>query len=219
MELETRYARQGGAQIAFQVCGRGGWICCSSQVSSRIWTEIRGAAHTAYRSFVLRLSRMARVIRHDKRGNGLSDPVDSVPAMKQRCADAFAVLEAAGSTSAVVLGHCEEGLDDHRRQTIRHPAWAARQCTVSVLPAGLQPSMEQLGALAPPSAATGRRRACGVDSLAQEHVMSSGAGRHGSAPDARQRHLGRTSTRSCARCRRSRSASDGSARRSRSSAR
>jgi pimeloyl-ACP methyl ester carboxylesterase/DNA-binding CsgD family transcriptional regulator len=107
MQLETRYARQAGAHIAFQVCGRGGVdLLFIPGLISHLDLEWED---TAYRSFVLRLSRMARVIRYDKRGNGLSDPVASVPSMEQRCADATAVLDAAGSTSAVVLGHCEGG--------------------------------------------------------------------------------------------------------------
>ena len=84
MQLETRYARQAGAHIAFQVCGRGGVdLLFIPGLISHLDLEWED---TAYRSFVLRLSRMARVIRYDKRGNGLSDPVDSVPSMEQRCA-------------------------------------------------------------------------------------------------------------------------------------
>ncbi|MDT4979182.1 MAG: hypothetical protein QOG07_1061 [Pseudonocardiales bacterium] len=107
MQLETRYARQGDAHIAFQVCGHGGIdLLFVPGLISHLDLEWED---TEYRSFMLKLSRMARIIRYDKRGNGLSDPVDSLPTMHERCSDAFAVLDAAGSTSVVVFGHCEGG--------------------------------------------------------------------------------------------------------------
>lgn len=63
----------------------------------------------AYRRFVRRLAASARVIRYDKRGTGLSDPVAAVPALEQRVDDLGAVLDAAGSARAVVLGYSEGG--------------------------------------------------------------------------------------------------------------
>ena len=105
--METRYAGHGNAHIAFQVCGRGPVdLLFIPGLISHLDLEWED---TAYRSFILRLSRMARVVRFDKRGTGLSDPVGSLPTMRQRCADAFAVLEAVGSTSVVAFGHCEGG--------------------------------------------------------------------------------------------------------------
>ena len=64
---------------------------------------------SAYRSFIRCLGRMARVIRYDKLGNGLSDPVAELPTMQQRCQEALAVLAAAESTAVVIFGHCEGG--------------------------------------------------------------------------------------------------------------
>jgi pimeloyl-ACP methyl ester carboxylesterase len=63
----------------------------------------------AYRRFVRQLAAYGRVIRYEKRGTGLSDPVLAVPGLEQRVDDLCAVLEAAGSTRAVVLGYSEGG--------------------------------------------------------------------------------------------------------------
>lgn len=63
----------------------------------------------AYRRFVRQLAMSARVIRYDKRGTGLSDPVAAVPTLEQRVDDLGAVLDAVGSARAVVLGYSEGG--------------------------------------------------------------------------------------------------------------
>ena len=56
-----------------------------------------------------RLNSFARLIRFDRRGVGLSDPVspDAPPTLEQWVEDAIAVLDAVGSRRAVVLASCE----------------------------------------------------------------------------------------------------------------
>jgi len=63
----------------------------------------------SYRRFVRQLAAFARVIRYDKRGTGLSDPVAAVPTLEERVDDLGVVLDAAGSARAVVLGYSEGG--------------------------------------------------------------------------------------------------------------
>lgn len=75
----------------------------------------------AYRRFVRQLAGFARVIRYDKRGTGLSDPVAEVPTLEQRADDLGAVLDAAGSARAVVLGYSEGG-PAAIRFAVREPA-------------------------------------------------------------------------------------------------
>ena len=77
----------------------------------------------AYRRFVRQLGGFARVIRYDKRGTGLSDPVAEVPTLEQRADDLGAVLDAAGSARAVVLGYSEGG-PAAIRFAVREPARA-----------------------------------------------------------------------------------------------
>jgi pimeloyl-ACP methyl ester carboxylesterase/DNA-binding CsgD family transcriptional regulator len=103
----TCYARSGDAHVAYQVTGEGpvdlvltpGFI---SHLDLQ-WESV------GYRRFVRQLAVFARVIRYDKRGTGLSDPVAAVPTLDQRVDDLGAVLDAADSARAVVLGYSEGG--------------------------------------------------------------------------------------------------------------
>jgi len=107
---ETHYAKTtDGVHIAYQVIGTGpfdlvyvpGWV---SNVEV-MWEEPRLAA------FLERLASFARLIVFDKRGTGLSDPVPDVelPGLERRMDDLRAVMDAAGSERAALLGHSEGG--------------------------------------------------------------------------------------------------------------
>ena len=106
---ETHYARSGDVNIAYQVIGDGpidvvfvmGWVSHLEY----FWTEPRFAR------FLQRLSSFCRLILFDKRGTGLSDhvPVQQLPTLEQRMSDVRAVMEAAGSSAAVICGHSEGG--------------------------------------------------------------------------------------------------------------
>jgi class 3 adenylate cyclase len=110
MEIpETRYARSGDLNIAYQVFGGGpldlvfvpGWV---SHVEEA-WEYPSVAA------FLRRLASFARVITFDKRGTGLSDavPIDRLPTLEQRMDDVRAVMDAAASPRAAVFGVSEGG--------------------------------------------------------------------------------------------------------------
>jgi len=107
MELETRYARSGEFHIAYQVFGQGSidLVLVPGFISNveETW-ENPGAAR-----WLKRLGRFARVIVFDKRGTGLSDRVGSVPSLDERMDDARAVMDAAHSERAVLLGISEGG--------------------------------------------------------------------------------------------------------------
>ncbi len=106
---QTRYARSGDVNIAYQVVGDGpldlvyvpGWV---SNIDL-MWDE------PSYAGFLERLSSFSRLILFDKRGTGLSDPVPfGEPAtLEQRMDDVRAVMDAAGSERAALLGHSEGG--------------------------------------------------------------------------------------------------------------
>jgi pimeloyl-ACP methyl ester carboxylesterase len=106
---ETRYAKSGDLNIAYQVAGEGpldlvyvaGWI---SNVELA-WDE------PLYARFLRRLSSFSRLIMFDKRGTGLSDPVplDALPTLEERMDDLRAVLDAVGSERAALFGHSEGG--------------------------------------------------------------------------------------------------------------
>jgi pimeloyl-ACP methyl ester carboxylesterase len=99
---KTRYARSGAANVAFQVTGDGpvDLLVIPGLIShlELDWADPDDARY--YR----RLGSFCRLIRMDKRGTGLSDPVTSTPTLEDRVADMLAVLDAAGSDQAVVMG-------------------------------------------------------------------------------------------------------------------
>lgn len=80
----------------------------------------------SYRRFVTALEHACRVIRFDKRGTGLSDPTDALPGMDERVADLAAVMDAAGSSAAVVVfGVCDGGVARSRSRLRTRPgSWA-----------------------------------------------------------------------------------------------
>lgn len=105
----VHYARSGDANIAYQVVGSGpvdlvfvmGWVSHLEY----FWNE------PSFARFLHRLTTRARLILFDKRGTGLSDPVpiSQLPSLEQRLDDVRAVMDAAGSTRAVLFGVSEGG--------------------------------------------------------------------------------------------------------------
>jgi pimeloyl-ACP methyl ester carboxylesterase len=109
MPPETSYAKSGDVHIAYQVLGDGpidlvfvpGWTT-HLELS---WDDPPEAA------FRERLASFSRLILFDKRGTGLSDrvPVDELPILEERMDDIRAVMDAAGSERAALLGVSEGG--------------------------------------------------------------------------------------------------------------
>jgi class 3 adenylate cyclase len=109
MVPETKYAKSSNVHIAYQVVGDGpldlvfvhGWI---SHIE-HLWEE------PSLARFLRRLTSFSRLILLDKRGTGLSDPVplDRLPTLEERMDDVRAVMDAAGSTRATLMGTSEAG--------------------------------------------------------------------------------------------------------------
>jgi pimeloyl-ACP methyl ester carboxylesterase len=103
---QTRYARSGDVNIAYQVVGDGprdlvlvpGWLS-----NVEVFWE-----HPAPAAFLTRLASFCRLILFDKRGTGLSDRVP-IPGIETRMDDVRAVMDAAGSERAVLFGYSEGG--------------------------------------------------------------------------------------------------------------
>jgi pimeloyl-ACP methyl ester carboxylesterase/DNA-binding CsgD family transcriptional regulator len=101
---EIRYARSGALRIAYQVVGNGtvDLVFVPAFISNLDlnWEDAR------YSRLVRRLSAFARVMLFDKRGTGLSDRVEPQhpPGLEARIDDVRAVMDAAGSGRAVLLG-------------------------------------------------------------------------------------------------------------------
>jgi class 3 adenylate cyclase len=104
---DTHYARSGDLHIAYQVFGTGSvdLVVVPGFISNveETW-NIPSAAR-----WLERLGRFARVITFDKRGTGLSDRVGAMPTLEERMDDARAVMDAAHSDRAVLLGISEGG--------------------------------------------------------------------------------------------------------------
>jgi pimeloyl-ACP methyl ester carboxylesterase/class 3 adenylate cyclase len=102
----VQYARSGDVYIAYQVVGSGPidlvYVAGFVTHLGVLWE------YPGYRRFVERLGTFARVLLFDKRGMGLSDRVQ-VATLEERMDDVRAVMDAAGSERAVLVGVSEGG--------------------------------------------------------------------------------------------------------------
>jgi pimeloyl-ACP methyl ester carboxylesterase len=107
MTPQTRYAKSGEVNIAYQVLGTGppdlvlvpGWV-------SNLDVFLEEPSVTR---FLARLASFARVILFDKRGTGLSDRMADMPSLEVRMDDVRAVMDAVGSERAALFGFSEGG--------------------------------------------------------------------------------------------------------------
>src|SRR5215217_4316554 len=107
MNPETRYDKSGDVNIAYQVVGDGPFdlVFVPGFVShlDLQWADPRVAG------FLEKLASFSRLILFDKRGAGLSDPVAAPAPLEDRMDDVRAVMDAAGSDCAALLGLSEGG--------------------------------------------------------------------------------------------------------------
>ena len=106
---DTKYAKSGDVNIAYQAIGDGpvdlvylaGWV---TNIEA-MWED------PGYARFLRRLASFSRLIIYDKRGVGLSDPVsaDELTQFGARIEDPLAVMDAVGSSRAILFGHSEGG--------------------------------------------------------------------------------------------------------------
>jgi class 3 adenylate cyclase/alpha-beta hydrolase superfamily lysophospholipase len=95
---ETRYALSGDVHIAYQVTGDGPFDLVFVQgFVSHIELQWKLPGFT---DFLDGLGSVARLIRFDKRGTGMSDPVSGAPSLETRMDDVRAVMDAANSRRA-----------------------------------------------------------------------------------------------------------------------
>jgi class 3 adenylate cyclase len=102
---DVEYARSGDVAIAYQVVGDG--------PQDVVW--IRGDINDMLSSWerpefverMTKLARFARVLLFDKRGTGLSDHVRDLTSLEARMDDVRVVMEAAGSSHAILISYLE----------------------------------------------------------------------------------------------------------------
>jgi len=102
----TRYVQTSdGIHIAFQVIGEGerDMVLVPGLMShiELIWEDHETA------DFYQRLARLGRLILFDKRDTGLSDRAPGTMSLEERMEDVRAVMQAAGSSQAVLFGYSE----------------------------------------------------------------------------------------------------------------
>ena len=131
MHPDTRYTQSGDVTIAYQVVGEGPFdlVVVPGFIShlEQDWED------PAYARFLGHLSSFCRLIRFDKRGTGLSDRLTSIPTLEERSDDVRAVMDAAGSKRADIVGYFRRRTDEHclccdlsRADVGPHPLWQHR---------------------------------------------------------------------------------------------
>ena len=141
----THYARSGDLSIAYQVFGENprDLVLVPGFVSHLEWAW----QEPSFARFLERLASFRRVITFDKRGTGLSDPVENPPTYEERMDDLRAVMDAAGSERAEIFGVSEGGAlaalfatchPDRTTALILYGTWA-RLVEAPDYPEGYQP--------------------------------------------------------------------------------
>jgi class 3 adenylate cyclase len=102
-----RYARSGDVNIAYQLTGDGAFdLVLVPGFFSHLEIDW---GYPPYAHFLERLGSFSRLICFDKRGTGLSDRGVGLPDFETRMDDVRAVMDAAGSESAALIGYSEGG--------------------------------------------------------------------------------------------------------------
>jgi class 3 adenylate cyclase len=105
VQPETQYAKSGDVAIAYQVVGTGPFdlVLVPGFVSNLEFAWVEPSLVRFYE----RLASFCRLIVFDKRGTGLSDRVADVPTLETRMDDVRAVMDAADSERAALIGYSE----------------------------------------------------------------------------------------------------------------
>jgi pimeloyl-ACP methyl ester carboxylesterase/class 3 adenylate cyclase len=105
MGPDTHYALSGDVHIAYQVVGEGPFdLVFVPGFVTHVELQWR---LPGFPGFLTRIGSVARLIRFDKRGTGMSDPVSGAPSLETRMDDVRAVMDAVGSERAAFFGLSE----------------------------------------------------------------------------------------------------------------
>jgi pimeloyl-ACP methyl ester carboxylesterase/class 3 adenylate cyclase len=104
---DVRFAKSGEVNIAYSVIGDGEFDIVF--VGGWVLSTLEGIWDGPPARFLERLSAIGRLILFDKRGTGLSDRVAGIPNLETRMDDVRAVMDAAGSKRAAIVGVSEGG--------------------------------------------------------------------------------------------------------------
>jgi len=103
----VRFAKSGETNIAYATVGDGPFdlVFVNGWVLSALEYAWEGPAANFFRE----LASFSRLILFDKRGTGLSDRAAGIPDLETRMDDIRAVMDAAGSKRAAIMGFSEGG--------------------------------------------------------------------------------------------------------------
>ena len=99
---EIHYARSGNVYVGYQAFGPGPFDLVV--VPGALSNIDYGWEFESWRNYYGALASVARVLLFDKRGTGISDPVLGAPSLEERMDDVRAVMDAAGSERAALIG-------------------------------------------------------------------------------------------------------------------
>src|SRR3712207_6482866 len=102
---EVFYTKSDGVNIAYSVVGDGPFDLVF--VSGWILSVLDSAWEGPAANLLSRLASFSRLILFDKRGTGMSDRTSDIPDLETRMDDIRAVMDAAGSERAGILGVSE----------------------------------------------------------------------------------------------------------------
>jgi pimeloyl-ACP methyl ester carboxylesterase len=103
-----RYARSGNVNVAYRVSGEGQSIDMVAAPGTVSHLDMSGQ-NPRLQQQTQRFTRFCRLIQFDKRGTGMSDRVTNAATLEERADDIRAVMDAAGSRQATILGASEGG--------------------------------------------------------------------------------------------------------------
>lgn len=98
----TRYARSGNVFVGYQAFGTGPFDLVA--IPGLLSNIEYGWQFESWRNYYGALASFARVLLFDKRGTGVSDRVPGAPSIEERMDDVRAVMDAAGSERAALIG-------------------------------------------------------------------------------------------------------------------
>ena len=104
---DVRFARSGDVHVAYRVVGEGPTDLVYAQGAYThldVYWEL-----PAFRRYCERLAEFSRLILFDKRGYGMSDRVPGATTLEERMDDIRAIMDAAGSERAAIMGESEGG--------------------------------------------------------------------------------------------------------------
>ena len=99
---DIHYARSGNVYVAYQAFGKRPFDLVV--VPGALSNIGYGWEFESWQNFYGTLASFARILLFDKRGTGISDPVPSAPTVEERMDDVRAVMDAAGSERAALMG-------------------------------------------------------------------------------------------------------------------